>query len=68
MEGDATKLFYFLSYLKSYAFSLINHLSIIDGDYSETLKLLKDEFLDSGLVINENFCKLLENKPNDEGF
>ena len=56
MRGNlskATKLTYLKSFLKSYAFKLIQHLIVSESNYDLALDLLNKEFLDENAIIEE---------------
>jgi len=60
---DATKLTYLRSYLKGYAFKLVQHLQIVDSNYDIARNLLYSEFLNENSLVNDLITKLLDLKP-----
>jgi len=63
---DATKLTYLRTYLKGYAFKLIQHLQITNSNYEVCLGLLKSEFLNENTIVDDLIKKLLEIKPKHD--
>ncbi|KAL7630818.1 UNVERIFIED_CONTAM: hypothetical protein RMT77_018969 [Armadillidium vulgare] len=63
---DSVKLMYLFGYLKGYALKVVSHLSLNNDNYKVALELLKKEFLDKNLIINEYMNKLNDLKI-DEG-
>ena len=61
--SPATKLTYLRSYLKGYAQKVIQHLKVTDSNYEVALNLLNSEFLNTQLLVDELFKKLIELKP-----
>ena len=61
--AKSTKLTYLLSYLKGYAYKIVQHLQITDDNYDVAIELLRNEFLNKPALIDELFKKLLEMKP-----
>lgn len=63
MRSDSAKLSYLRSVLTDYAFSVISHLSITDANYQIAVNLLKAEFLDNELIVDQIFSDILNSKP-----
>ena len=61
--SDSTKMTYLKTYLKGYAFKLVQHLQVTDKNYREALKLLEVEFLNTDALVDDLFKKLLDLKP-----
>lgn len=61
--SNKIKLSYLHTYLKGYAKKLIGHLSLQDENYPIAINLLKEQFLDVPLIIDEIFKRLLELSP-----
>ena len=59
----ATKLTYLKTYLKGYAFKVVNHLQVTDDNYNVALSLLEKEFFNRESLIDDSFSKLLNAKP-----
>lgn len=64
--SNSIKLSYLKSYLKGYAFKIVQHLQINDQNYEIAIKLLSNEFLDKDHVIECLLNKLqnLSVKPD----
>ena len=60
---DSTKLTYLKSFLRGYALKVVQHLSILDGNYAVARTLLEKEFLNKEAIIHELFDKLLSLAP-----
>jgi len=61
--SDASKLTYLRGYVRGYALKVIEHLSITDENFEVALTLLKKEFLDIALIIDDTIVKILNSKP-----
>ena len=61
--SDSIKLTYLKSYLKGYAYKVVQHLHITDQNYKLAQTLLGKEFLDENTVVNDLISNLLTLKP-----
>ena len=61
--APSTKLSYLRSYLRGYAFKVIQHLSVTDSNYAVALSLLEKEFLNKQALTDDLYKKLIEKKP-----
>ena len=52
------KLTYLKSYLRGYAFKLVQHLQIVEDNYDIALNLLDSEFMNKNAVIDELLKRL----------
>ena len=62
--SKSSKLAYLIGYLRDYALSIVKHLSITDDNYDQALKLLKQEFLDQQLIIDETYKNIMKASPS----
>ena len=60
---DTSKFKYLCSYMKGYAYQVIEHLTPSDESYQEALEILKAEFLDIPYILEESMQKILKDKP-----
>jgi len=61
--SDSVKLTYLRNYLKGYALKLVEHLQITDLNYNVCIDLLKSEFLNETILVDDLLKKLLDLKP-----
>jgi len=64
--SDSTKFTYLKTFLKGYAFKLIQHLQVTDLNYKVALDLLNGEFLNENAIVDDLLKKLLEIKPKHD--
>ena len=62
--SNATKLTYLKTYLKGYAYKVIQHLQICDENYPNAIKSLEKEFLNKTALVDELYAKLLKLSPD----
>ena len=63
IKSDSAKLAYLRSLVTEYAFSIISHLTINNANFKIAIDLLKAEFLDPELIVDEVFCQLINSNP-----
>ena len=63
IKSDSAKLAYLRSLVTDYAFSIITHLTINNANFKIAIDLLKAEFLDTELIVDEIFCQLINSNP-----
>ena len=61
---DAVKLTYLKGYLSGRAAQVVSHLSITDANYEVALDLLKEEFLNIPLLIDESIAQIMAMTPS----
>ena len=63
IRSDYTKLAYLRSLVTDYALSIINHLTINNANFKIAIDLMKAEFLDTELIVDGIFWKLINSNP-----
>ncbi len=63
--SDTAKQIYLLGYLKDYAYTVVSHLSIAEGNYRTAVELLKKEFLDIPFIVDDTLKNIIKATPND---
>ena len=66
--SNGTKLTYLKTYLKGYAYKLVQHLQINDYNYEIALTLLKAEFLNVDALVEDLIKRLFALKPKSDNF
>ena len=64
--SESAKLSYLIEYLRDYALKQVSQLSLTDSNYKVALNLLKEEFLDKELIIDETLKNILKAMPSEE--